>query len=131
MLPHFLHEGIFYPLMHRGFRSGFSAFRLSYNRFDQKGLFPNSHMERNTIGFNGSLDLGNQLSVGLGMNYVITRTQGRAVTGYENGGGGRNPAPSRISFPTNEQAPNANGYNQGVSLLGGPDKLSTRVWWDV
>ncbi|TAK37228.1 MAG: TonB-dependent receptor, partial [Saprospiraceae bacterium] len=69
-----------------------SAFRLSYNRFDQKGLFPNSHMERNTIGFNGSLDLGNQLSVGLGMNYVNTRTQGRAVTGYENGGGGRNPA---------------------------------------
>ncbi len=69
-----------------------STFRLSYNRFDQKGQFPNSHMERNTLGFNGSLDLGNRLSLGLGMNYVNTRTQGRAVTGYEDGGGGRNPA---------------------------------------
>ncbi|TAK49515.1 MAG: SusD/RagB family nutrient-binding outer membrane lipoprotein [Saprospiraceae bacterium] len=44
---------------------------------------------------------------------------------------GDKPAPSRISYPTNEQTQNANGYNQGVSLLGGPDKLSTRVWWDV
>lgn len=40
-------------------------------------------------------------------------------------------SPSRMSYPTNEQSQNANGYQQGVQLLGGPDKLSTRVWWDV
>ena len=44
---------------------------------------------------------------------------------------GNKVAPSRITFPSNEQTQNANGYQQGVSLLGGPDKLSTRLWWDV
>ncbi len=44
---------------------------------------------------------------------------------------GNSPAPLRLTYPTNEQTQNATGYATGVSLLGGPDKLSTRVWWDV
>ncbi len=44
---------------------------------------------------------------------------------------GNKPAPVRLLYPTNEQTQNANGYEQGVSLLGGADKLSTRLWWDV
>lgn len=68
-----------------------STFRLSYNRLDQTGIYPNSHMERNSLGFNGSLDVNSQLSANIGANYINTRTLGRSGTGYD-GGGGKNPA---------------------------------------
>lgn len=44
---------------------------------------------------------------------------------------GSNVAPVRLTYPTNEQTQNATGYQSGVSALGGADKLSTRLWWDV
>ena len=44
---------------------------------------------------------------------------------------GASVSPLRLTYPTNEQTQNATGYAGGVTLLGGPDKLSTRVWWDV
>ncbi|MDO8368034.1 MAG: TonB-dependent receptor [Saprospiraceae bacterium] len=68
-----------------------SAFRLSYNRMDQKGVYPNSHMERNTLGFNGSLDMGSSLTANIGVNYVNTRTLGRSATGGD-GDRGLNPS---------------------------------------
>jgi hypothetical protein len=40
-------------------------------------------------------------------------------------------APVRLIYPVDEQTQNQAGYQQGVQLLGGPDRLSTRVWWDV
>ncbi len=44
---------------------------------------------------------------------------------------GGKPSPARLPYPTNEQTQNGASYQTGVSLLGGPDKLSTRLWWDV
>lgn len=44
---------------------------------------------------------------------------------------GNKPAPVRLVYPLNEQTQNQAAYQQGVSLLGGPDRLFTRVWWDV
>ncbi len=44
---------------------------------------------------------------------------------------GSKPAPVRLEYPTDEQTQNNVGYQQGVQLLGGPDRLSTRLWWDV
>ncbi|MDO8368035.1 MAG: SusD/RagB family nutrient-binding outer membrane lipoprotein [Saprospiraceae bacterium] len=44
---------------------------------------------------------------------------------------GNNIAPLRLPYPLSEQSLNNNGYLQGVSKLGGPDKISTRLWWDV
>jgi hypothetical protein len=41
-------------------------------------------------------------------------------------------APMRLSYPQSEQTHNAAAYFQAVAdLLGGPDALYTRVWWDV
>lgn len=41
-------------------------------------------------------------------------------------------APLRLFYPSNEQGLNSEHYQEAVqTLLGGPDKLSTRVWWDV
>lgn len=64
-----------------------SAFRLSYNRFDQKGIYPNSNSRRNSLGFNGSLDLNTHFTTFIGVNYVHSRTRGRAGSGYDNRGG--------------------------------------------
>lgn len=40
-------------------------------------------------------------------------------------------APLRIPYPSNEQGVNGANYTAAIGLLGGPDKLSTRVWWDI
>ncbi len=44
---------------------------------------------------------------------------------------GTNVAPIRLIYPTDEQSLNSINYHQALSLLGGPDKMYTRVWWDV
>ena len=36
----------------------------------------------------------------------------------------------RLIFPPDEATINAPGYQSGVQLLGGPDKTSTKVWWN-
>lgn len=64
-----------------------SAFRLSYNRLDQKGVYPNSQSSRNNLGFNGSLELNRHFTAFIGVNYVNSRTRGRAGSGYDNRGG--------------------------------------------
>jgi hypothetical protein len=44
---------------------------------------------------------------------------------------GNHVAPVRLVYPSDELSLNASNYEQAIILLGGPDKLSTRVWWDV
>ena len=44
---------------------------------------------------------------------------------------GNNAAPSRLVFPANEQTQNSANYQAALGLLGGPDNLKTRVWWDL
>lgn len=68
-----------------------TAFRLSYSRLDQTGIIPNSKMERNNLGFNGSLDLNDHFTAFLGVNYVNSNVRGRSGSGYDNRGG-INPA---------------------------------------
>lgn len=36
----------------------------------------------------------------------------------------------RLIFPPDEITVNASGYQTGVELLGGPDKTSTKLWWN-
>jgi len=38
--------------------------------------------------------------------------------------------PRRHGYPTTERDINAENYNSALQLLGGPDELSTRLWWD-
>lgn len=42
-----------------------------------------------------------------------------------------NSVPVRVTFPTDEAARNATNFADGVKLLGGPDNLTTKVWWDI
>lgn len=39
--------------------------------------------------------------------------------------------PLRFPYPTDEAARNPSNLAEGISLLGGPDDLNTRVWWDM
>jgi hypothetical protein len=39
--------------------------------------------------------------------------------------------PLRVTFPTDEYARNPSNVSAAVSLLGGADLLTTKVWWDV
>lgn len=44
---------------------------------------------------------------------------------------GDSPSPLRLTYPSNEQTRNGVNYQAALGLLGGPDNLKTRVWWDV
>ncbi|MFD2789869.1 hypothetical protein KCTC52924_03650 [Arenibacter antarcticus] len=39
--------------------------------------------------------------------------------------------PVRYVYPADEQRLNEQNYNEALVLLGGPDNLITKVWWDV
>jgi len=39
--------------------------------------------------------------------------------------------PVRVPYPTDEASRNPTSLAGGVTLLGGPDDLNTRVWWDT
>ncbi len=58
-----------------------SAFRLSYTNLHQKGVFPNSSIDRNTFTASASTDLTDKLTVGLRANFVRTEGIGRPATG--------------------------------------------------
>jgi hypothetical protein len=49
-----------------------------------------------------------------------------AAEGMNNG-----KIPVRVPYPTDEAARNPSSLAEGVTLLGGPDDLNTRVWWDL
>ena len=36
----------------------------------------------------------------------------------------------RVIYPPNELSVNKTGYDEAVGLLGGADKMNTRLWWD-
>ena len=41
-----------------------------------------------------------------------------------------NIGPRRMPYPSSEYTDNLQNVQQGVQMLGGPDNLATRMWWD-
>jgi len=60
-----------------------STFRLSYSNIEQKGVFPNSKLARNSVGFNGTHDLSDKVYVGTSATYVKNTTRALPMTGYD------------------------------------------------
>ena len=58
------------------------TFRLAYTNFDQKGIMPNSSLQRNNFLFNGSYNIVKNLTVSASANYIKTNGKGRNSTGY-------------------------------------------------
>ncbi|WP_022835728.1 SusC/RagA family TonB-linked outer membrane protein [Salisaeta longa] len=59
-------------------------YRLSVMNMTQRGNSPESEMERQTINFNGSLDLTDRLSSSVSANYINSEAYGRPGSGYSN-----------------------------------------------
>lgn len=64
----------------KGYEGG--SFRMSYSKLDQKGLMPNSQLDRHNFIFTGDFDLSDKLTVTGLANYVETDVVGRNSTGY-------------------------------------------------
>ena len=59
-----------------------TLFRLSYTNYNQKGIVPNSSLNRNVISFNSSNKFSEKLSAGISINYIRANGKGRPQTGY-------------------------------------------------
>ncbi|WP_271783397.1 SusC/RagA family TonB-linked outer membrane protein [Aquimarina algiphila] len=57
------------------------SFRLSYTRFDQKGMVPNTDLERNTVGFNATYNATPKFTVGASVNYINSGSDNRPNIG--------------------------------------------------
>ena len=62
-------------------------YRVSLNNVMQEGTSPESNLERQTISFNGSLDLTDRLATSVSANYINEDARGRPGSGYTNATG--------------------------------------------
>ncbi|WP_236970176.1 SusC/RagA family TonB-linked outer membrane protein [Membranihabitans marinus] len=58
------------------------AFRLSYTHYNTNGILPNSELEKHTVSFNSSYDLGNKLTAAFNGTFSKQDALGRNSTGY-------------------------------------------------
>jgi TonB-linked SusC/RagA family outer membrane protein len=63
-----------------------SRFRLSYTNLDQKGMMPNSKLDRNTVSLNADTKLTDKFTAAIQANYIRTNGFGRPATGDWNPG---------------------------------------------
>ncbi len=56
-------------------------YRVSYSNFSYKGLIPNSTLKRNNISVNSTYKLNDKLSVSTNINFINSKTKGRAEVG--------------------------------------------------
>ncbi|KAA6433967.1 SusC/RagA family TonB-linked outer membrane protein [Dyadobacter flavalbus] len=64
-----------------------STFKLGFTRADDKGVLPNSKLEKNLFNFSASYDLSKKLTVSANANFSNIKGLGRYGTGYN----GKNP----------------------------------------
>lgn len=58
------------------------SYRMSYTKLDQKGLMPNSQLDRHNFIFSGTYDVNDKVNVSGFANYINTTAIGRNSTGY-------------------------------------------------
>jgi TonB-linked SusC/RagA family outer membrane protein len=64
-----------------------STFKVGYTRSDEKGVLPNSKLDKNLFNFSASFDLSKKLTISANANYSQIKGLGRYGTGYD----GKNP----------------------------------------
>ncbi len=63
-----------------------NTFRLSYTNVNQKGVVPNSELQKNIISFKGTTKLHDKVEVFTSLNYIKQETVGRSQFGYTGDG---------------------------------------------
>jgi TonB-dependent SusC/RagA subfamily outer membrane receptor len=58
-------------------------FRVSYTNHDEKGILPNSELNKNVLNFSGNYNFGKKLTVSANLTYNHQKTLGRMGTGYD------------------------------------------------
>lgn len=58
------------------------TYRVSYTRFDQTGILPNSTIQKNSFAFSGTQDFSKKLTVTTSINFVRQDAKGRYSNGY-------------------------------------------------
>jgi len=66
-------------------------YRISYTKFDQQGILPNSNISRDNIAISTSFDVNEKLTASATANYIKTDALGRNRTGNETGANAGNP----------------------------------------
>lgn len=59
------------------------TFKLGYTKTGDKGILPNSNVDKNLINFNGSLNVTDKITVGSSVNFSGVKGLGRYGTGYD------------------------------------------------
>ncbi|MDP4264334.1 MAG: SusC/RagA family TonB-linked outer membrane protein [Bacteroidota bacterium] len=59
------------------------TFKLGYTRNGDKGILPNSSVDKNLVNFNGTLNVTDKLTVGSTLNFSDIQGKGRYGTGYD------------------------------------------------
>ncbi|MCB0658246.1 MAG: SusC/RagA family TonB-linked outer membrane protein [Saprospiraceae bacterium] len=57
-------------------------FRVSYTNFTNKGIVPNTDINRNTVSWSGDYNLSDKLTVNTKANYIRSGSDNRTVNGY-------------------------------------------------
>jgi TonB-linked SusC/RagA family outer membrane protein len=58
------------------------TYRVSYTRFDQTGILPNSSIQKNSFAFSGTQDFSKKLTATTSINFVRQDAKGRYSNGY-------------------------------------------------
>ncbi len=58
------------------------TYRVSYTRFDQTGILPNSSIQKNSFSFSGTQDFSKKLTATTSINFVRQDAKGRYSNGY-------------------------------------------------
>ena len=58
------------------------TYRVSYTRFDQTGILPNSSIQKNSFAFSGTQDFSKKLTATTSINFVRQDAKGRYGNGY-------------------------------------------------
>lgn len=99
---------------------------------------PNSYYTQPNVAFTGTLDeklekiyVQKWLSLFLNGGEAWSHWRRTGVPEILPGPNNEGYIPVRYVYPADEKRLNEENYNAAVGLLGGPDNLTTKVWWDV
>tara|TARA_R110002020_G_scaffold37072_1_gene111752 strand:+ start:32163 stop:35726 length:3564 start_codon:yes stop_codon:yes gene_type:complete len=73
-------------------------YRISYTKFDQEGIMPNSNISRDNIAVSTSFNVSEKLRASATANYIKTDALGRNKTGNETGANAGNPIASMRKY---------------------------------